>query len=166
MTAFAQSPQALFGVLIALECGMKPEHLAQRLGQGVNALLSAADAARSGQVPRQRAWLGERMRSETTRELAFQRIKGHELFLTAWHRVAIQLIARPDGAYSAELNAVTRQFEMSGDKLVSRLRTTLERSGFALVVTPNVRGSEALYRFTPDDAQRVNAIIANGWVVP
>lgn len=166
MTAFAQSPQALFGVLIALECGMDPARLALRLGQGVNALLSAADAARSGQVPRQRAWLGERMRSELARETAAERIKGKELFLTAWHRVAIQLMARPNGAYSGELYTVTQQFNLSGCKALARLCATIEREGFAPVVSPHMRGNEAHYQFRHEDRLRLVAIIANGWVVP
>lgn len=168
MTAFAQSPQALFGVLIALECGMDPVKLATRMGQGVAALLDTAEAARAGTMPRQRAWQGDRMASELHSEQAAKRIKGDELFLTPWHRTAISLIARPQGAMSAELAAVLDDFGKvaQGTKLVQRLKATMERSGFLLRVEANFQGKAGSHYFLQEpDRLRMVALIENGWVV-
>jgi hypothetical protein len=169
MMAFAQSPQALFGVLIALECGVDPVKLAARLGQGVSTLLNAAEAARAGTMPRQTAWRGERMASEVRAELASTCIRGDELFLTPWHRTAIGLIARPEGAMSAEIAAVLDEFGkvVQGTKLVQRMKATMERAGFVLRVEANYRGMPGSHYFLHEpDRLRMQALIENGWVLP
>ncbi|WEK04543.1 MAG: hypothetical protein P0Y65_20600 [Candidatus Devosia phytovorans] len=166
MNALARNPQQMFGVLIGLEQGLDPASFAARLGTGANALLDLAEAARAGELPRQAYWKGERMRSELTREQQVKRYQGTELFLTDWYRPAIEMMLRPEGALSGELMAVCTSFgrSRSNSKLVMRLRECVESHGFAVDFERHETSSQYRYTINAEDAPRLRAIIANGWV--
>lgn len=167
MNALARNPQQMFGVLIGLERGMAPEGLARRLGSGVNSLLDLVDAARAGELPRHGYWKGERMVSEIVLERQHSRSKGKELFLCDWHRPAIELMLRPQGALSGEISAIAERFGRTSEAgaMIKRVRIAIEDAGFAVESKDNAEGRQSRYRIAAASAPALRALIDNGWVV-
>lgn len=163
MTAFAQSPQALFGVLIALECGMDPVRLATSLGQGVSALLDAAEEARAGRMPRQMAWGGDRMASELLKAGPQPTLR-EEVLVKRWMRRIARhmhqhgeisldqvrdLVDTESETASIWMNQLRHQFRKLGLKFTSEMR---DATGLTYVIQGQSRDLLA-------------AIIADDWKI-
>lgn len=159
-----RDPHLMHGVLLMLELGVDPVGLGQAVGLPSATLLGRADDARRGDCIRAKAWMGERLVSEVQAEREWP--AGIELFKTPWHRAAIELMARPQGALTSELKAVLDEFGLvQSSKLLQRLRATLERDGFPSRVEPNAVMSNGRYGFDDATRDRVIALMANCWVV-
>lgn len=162
MMVLSQSPQALFGVLIALECGMDPVRLATSLGHGVASLLDAAEEARAGRMPRQLAWAGDRMASEA-RKAGPQPTLREEVLVKRWMRRILRVAAKTGSITRdevlAQLGAVAEQ---GADKQMTDLGHSTRSLGIRFEVDRSISRQPT---WTLDDASlaQLRALIADDW---
>lgn len=163
MNALARNPEALFGVLIALEAGMPAKRLAARLGQAEAALISAAESARAGEVPRQPAWDGERMASEAVRLGPLPSLR-REVLAPRWMRRAARHLAQHGAMPLGTFREIVDTESESAANWLKQLTHQLRPLGIRL----KAEGSGETAQLVLDAESRglLEALIAADWRVP
>jgi|GEM_PF-6283440 len=154
-------PHFLHGLLLMLERDVSFPVMARLVGMPASRLKRCAIDARAGLAGRARIGSG----IDSAPEAARPSPAGRELFKTPWRRVAIELMARPSGALTGELNIVLCDFDMlQSGKLLQSLRKGLCAEGFEVSIEPDAKGRQSRYFFAEDVRERVISLMANGWV--
>lgn len=164
MTALVQSPQAMFGVLIALERGMDPARLAEKLGQRVTGLLDAAEAARTGNMPRQLAWAGDRMASEMLKAGPQPKLR-EEVLVKRWQRRIARHMARHGEISLNQVRELVDTESETASVWMDQLRDKFKRLG--LEFRSETRGDrfDLFYVLEGASLELLAAIIADDWKI-
>ena len=163
MMVLSQSPQALFGVLIALECGMDPVRLATSLGHGVASLLDAAEEARAGRIPRQLAWAGDRMASEALKAGPQPTLR-EEVLVKRWMRRIARQMARHGEISLVQVRELVDTESETASVWMDQLRHQFK--GLGLKFRSEMRDDRGLiYVIEGDSRELLAAIIAGDWKI-
>lgn len=159
-----RDPHLLHGLLYLAEAFAGADAaLAHAVGLEPEQFATLTEKARSGYYGRAIPG-GGRERPEGDEQAVGSRAV--EYFTVPWYRIIIEKMLSPEGALTADYEAVAADFDLTApiSKLVVRLRGALNREGLRVQCEPCGTGIYAFrYTIRGVDADRLTAIIANGW---
>ena len=161
MNALAQNPQAMMGVLIALECGLTIERVAAGLGHRVGSLIDAVEAARAGNLPRQMPWSGDRMVSEAIKASPQPALR-EEVLVKRWMRRVARHMHQHGEISVNQVRALVDTESETASVWMSQLQHQFK--GLGITYRSEMRGECGLvYVLDGESRERLAAIIAADW---